>query len=293
MQKIFVVFTLILFYAINLQAHGLWVNVFESTMHPPGHAFVSLGWGHKPPLDDMPNSASGMLIIESFSVTEPGGEKIQLYKPEPKTAKPFIIRKDMDIFKADLACQKIAFKEPVGKGMYLVEATSKKTFYTQYIDTKGRKRLALKPKDAIEDIKNVNFSVQYQSFAKSYLSFGEWKQPRPTGHALEIIPLSDLSQIKTGDLVKFKVLFNGEPLSSTASTVEYLTAYSPSFGISENFALYSPLLKGKAQFRIQSRGQWFVNIFYEEKVTPEGRLKQLYKQTNDLHNVATLSFVVE
>ena len=133
-------------------------------------------------------------------------------------------------------------------------------------------------------------SGKYQAFAKSCLTMGPWTPPEPVGHGLEIIPMTDLSGVRAGDLVKFEVRFNGQPLSAG---IEYITAYSPSFGLSDQFALFSYLMEGKAQFRVQSAGQWVVNVYHNENVTPDGPLKDLYAKTNSLNYGATLTFMVK
>ncbi|WP_419657188.1 DUF4198 domain-containing protein [Desulfosarcina variabilis] len=44
--------------------------------------------------------------------------------------------------------------------------------------------------------------MKYQAFAKSYVTVCKWTNPRPLGHGLEIIPLTDLSNLHVSDLVK-------------------------------------------------------------------------------------------
>ncbi|BDQ35870.1 hypothetical protein SYK_02300 [Pseudodesulfovibrio nedwellii] len=85
-----------------------------------------------------------------------------------------------------------------------MSAVSKPTFYTQYIDKKGRQRLALKFHDQVKDIDKVLMAVKFQVFAKSYMTLGKWTQPAALGHGLEIIPLTDLSDVRVGDLIKFE-----------------------------------------------------------------------------------------
>ena len=271
------------------------MNSFESFTHKPGHTTVSMGWGHSLPVDDITNSVNARIPIEEFCLINPDGHKIQLHKPKSDIAKPFISTNDYDIFDADIASQKIALKKEMQKGVYLIEAFSKIGFYTEYIDNKGRKRLSMKSQDKVRDLKKVLFSLQYQAFAKSYLTIGEWITPKPIGHALEIIPLTDLSNVKVGDLVEFNVRFYGKPLSYSPKSIEYITAYSSSFGLSDNFALFSYISAGKAQFRVQSAGQWLVNVFHNENVTKNGQLKKLYNKVTSANcgYGATLTFNVK
>ena len=293
MKKIFLLLILLVLITSSVSAHMLWINSFESFAHPPGHTTVSLGWGHALPIDDMTNSVSARISVEKFSLIYPDGKEISLKKPRAEPAKTFFSNDDIDFFEADIACQKIALKKGTPKGVYLIAAMSKKTFHTRYIDTKGRTRLALKPKNEIDDIQKILFSVQYQAFAKSYLTVGSWSIPTPSGHGLEITPLTDLSKVRVGDMVEFDVRFHGKPLSYGPTGIEYITAYASSFGMSDKFALFSYISKGKAQFRVQSSGQWLVNVFHNEPVTEDGSMKEFWDKATSVNHGATLTFNVK
>jgi uncharacterized GH25 family protein len=275
-----------------VQAHSLWINAFESKTHPPPHAMVSLGWGHALPMDDILNSPNGRIAIDSFQLVEPGQKKTELLKPDPKLSEPALTTDNFDLFAADLAAQKIALKKESAAGVYQVSAVSKASFYTQYVDNKGRTRLKLKPKDQLDDVETVLMSVKYQAFAKAYLTKGEWQAPAPQGHALEITPQTDLSQLQVGDLVEVDVRFHGEPLTASAKHMDYITAQSSSFGQSEGFALISYLKNGKAQFRVQSAGQWVIGVYHKEDVTAEGPLKDLVGKAEQVYHSASLTFTV-
>ena len=293
MKKIFLLLILFVLMTSPVSAHMLWINSFESFAHPPGHTTVSLGWGHALPIDDITNGVGARISVEKFSLINPNGKEISLKKPGSEFAKPFISNDDIDLFAADIACQKIALKKGTQSGVYLIAANSKKGFGTKYIDTKGRTRLASKPKNEINDIQKILFSVQYQAFAKSYLAVGPWSMPKPLGHGLEITPLTDLSKARVGDLVEFDVRFHGKPLSYGPTGIEYITAFASSFGLSDNFALFSYISKGKAQFRVQSSGQWLVNVFHNEPVTKEGPLKEFWDKVTSVNYGATLTFNVK
>ncbi len=136
-------------------------------------------------------------------------------------------------------------------------------------------------------------AVKYQAFAISYLTIGKWKNPKATKQGLEIIPKTDLSNLKVGDLVEFEVLFYGKPLNSGVKGVEYITASSSSFGQSHNFSLFSKIKHGKAQFIVQSSGRWMVSCGHKEDVKKDGKLKELYGKANNVAHVASLTFNVK
>ncbi|MBB4267043.1 DUF4198 domain-containing protein [Roseospira visakhapatnamensis] len=278
---------------VSAQAHSLWINADESHAHQPPHAMVSLGWGHSLPVDDILNSPNGRVVIDRFSLTNPSGARTALMTPDAALAEPTTTTADVALFAADLASQKIAFTADSAEGVYQLDAISQANFYTQYIDTEGRTRLALKPRDEIEGIDTVLMSVKYQAFAKSVVTLGDWSEPAPLGHDLEIIPRTDLSALHVGDLVEVDVLFHGEPLTATARSIEYITAKGVGFGQSDGFALFSYIKDGRAQFRVQSRGQWIIAVSHKDDVTPDGPLKDLVGKTDHVYHGASLTFTVK
>ncbi len=294
MKKLFfLAITICMLSAATGHAHSLWINAFTSEAHTPPHAMVTLGWGHALPIDDMLNSPNGQIIVEKFELLDPALNKTALLLPDSSLGKPVRSDKNFDLFKAELATQKVAFKKESAKGVYQICAASKPTFYTQYIDTKGKPRMQLKPKDALDDIQKVLMAVKFQAFAKSYVTLGEWTNPAPLGHGLEIIPKTDLSDLHVGDLVEVEVLFYGKPLNANAKSMEYITAHSDSFGQSDNFALFSYIMEGKAQFRVQSPGQWIIGVNHKDDVTADGELKDLVGKAEQVYHSASLTFTVK
>ncbi len=294
-MKTIIKFAIVFFFimASSAQAHMFWVNSFESFAHLPGHTTVSLGWGHTLPIDDITNAVNARTTVEQFSLTMPDGKVIALRLPDTALAQPVVETADVSVFNADIACQKIALNKDSQKGNYLFAANTKPTSYTQYIDNKNRTRIALKPKDEIKDYKKVLFSVRYQAFAKSYLTLDKWVAPVPVGYGLEITPLTDLSRLKVGDMVEVDVRFYGKPLSYSPKSIEYITAFSPSFGLGKGFELFSYISQGKAQFEVQRAGQWVINVFHNEPVTEDGPLRELYGKVNTVNYGATLTFTVK
>jgi uncharacterized GH25 family protein len=283
----------LLFSASMAQAHSVWINAFESHVHHPPHTMVSLGWGHALPMDDILTSPNGRIAIERFELHDPDLKKTDLIKPAFKLSEPELETSDFDLFAADLGTQKIAMKKNSAAGVYQLSAVSKPGFFTQYIDKTGRKRMKMAPKNEVDDIRKLLMAVKYQAFAKAYLTVGKWINPEPLGHGLEIIPRTDLSDLHVGDLVEVDVLFYGNPLTATARSIEYITAHSSSFGQSDGFYLMSYIMEGKAQFRVQSSGQWMIGVNHKDDVTAEGPLKDLYGKVDQVYHSASLTFTVK
>jgi len=277
----------------SLSAHSLWINAFESFSHAPGHTTVGLGWGHSLPIDDILNSANGKVIVENFEIISPNGKVTKLKIPSSEEEKAQEENDNFDVYNADVALQKVALKKDSQKGVYKIKAKSKSTFYTQYIDSKDRTRLKLTTMDKIKDIKKVLMSVKYEAFATSYLTLGKWEEQQATNKGLEIIPKSDLSNVKVGDLVEFEVLFYGKPLNVSAKSMDYITAMSNTFGQNDGFSLMSYIKEGKAQFRVQSAGQWMVSCNHKDTVSKDGNLKNLSGKVNYVFNGSSLTFNVK
>ena len=184
-------------------------------------------------------------------------------------------------------------KKEGAPGVYQLSAVSRPTFFTQYIDKDGKARMKLKPKNELKDIRKVLMAVKYQAFAKSYVTVGKWTNPKPLGHGLEIIPRTDLSDLRVGDLVEVDVRFYGEPLTATAKSIEYITAQSSSFGQSDGFCLMSYIVEGRARFRVQSSGQWMIGVNHKDDVTADGPLKDLYGRAEQVYHGASLTFTVK
>lgn len=290
----FIIMALFLFLTASMaHAHSVWINSFESHVHKPPHTMVSLGWGHTLPMDDILTSPNARIAIERFELIDPMLKKTDLIKPEFKLSKPDLTTDNFDLFAADLGVQKIALKEESAEGVYQLSAVSKPTFYTQFIDKSGKTRLKLKPKNEVKDVKKVLMAVKYQAFAKSYFTVGKWTNPKPLGHYLEIIPRTDLSNLRVGDLVEVDVLFYGKPLDVSPQSIDFITAHSSSFGQSDGFSLFSYIKKGKAQFRVQSSGQWIINVSHKNEVKKDGALKDLFGKADQVFHGASLTFNVK
>ena len=274
-------------------AHSLWINVFETHVHQPPHALVSLGWGHNLPLDDILNAVQGHINVARFELLDPNGQKISLRLPPTIPAAASAETKNLEIYDADLAVHKLQMRPDCSPGAYQFCAQSVPTFVTQYIDTKGKKRMQLKPLDTIGDNAKTLMSLNFQAFAKSCMTIGPWKEAMPLGHALEIVPRTDLSTVRAGDLVEVDVLCMDKPLCSSGNNIEYITAQSNGFGQGEGFSLFSHIINGKAQFRIQNAGQWMISVKHKESVSADGPFKDLVGKADQVFQVATFTFSVK
>jgi len=295
MKKI--LFTLVL--AVTLlsagvaSAHMFWVNLTESRNHPPGHVTSILGFGHVLPLDDFLVGDFGAIKVKKYEVVGPDQKTMDLGLPD--AANISIEGGDLGLSatRSDLGVRKIALPKDAREGTYQVNVESVPMFFTKYIDNKGKKRVAPVPMDKVKDMKTPIASFKYQSFAKSYFAVDEWTKPEPRGYELEIMPLTDLSDLHVGDLVEFMVSFRGKPVSTTSDDTRTLTCSSNTFGGPDKFHLGSMLHGGHAQFRMPAAGQWIANIFYSEKVADNPALKDLADKCTIVYTAGSIFFNVK
>lgn len=279
------------FFAVagTAQAHSLWVTLFESHTHEPGHIISVIGWGHTAPFDDLLASPNGSASIEDYYVMAPDGKKFPLGVP---TSEATLEKHDpyTHITRSDGGIRKIDILKDSPEGTYQVVAKNKEGFFTRYINTNGKMRMAPKPIDQLKNVKEVLESAKFTMVGKSYYAVGKWSTPKKLGTELEIIPTCDLSNVHPGDMVTFDVFFMGKPVTTDSNAINYMTLTSDTFGGPDGFFLSSYIMNGKAQFRIPENGHWVANVYITQDVKKDGPLAKLAKQCSKVFSGATVSF---
>lgn len=270
-------------------AHSLSVSTYESRTHKPVHVLCTIGWGHNIPFDDLPQGVA----LESYTLYDPDLVKTPLPMPAFKHADKFSIDSGLTVVSGDLGARKIVLKDGSKAGTYQVGVIGKDGFYTRYLNRKDKMKWALKPKDEVTDAKKILGALMYKSVAVSYFTVDQWQTPRSLGYDLEILPLTDLSNVRVGDLVKFEILFRGKKLNTSADvSAEYITAVSSTFGGPDKYTLSSMIYDGKGQFRMPMAGQWLVMVYTRQEVTAENELKHLVKKCDTALFSTTVTFTV-
>jgi uncharacterized GH25 family protein len=254
---------LLIAFSSQAMAHTLWINLYESFAHPPGHAMVSLGWGHVVPMDDLLVSEAGPLQLATYELVDPDFNRTALPMPVLKMEDVMKTSGGMTAQCGDLGIRKLSLTDKTKPGTYQVVVTSRDNFFTKYLDKKGKQKMVMKPLDEVKGVEKVLFSVKYKSFAKAFITVKEWTDPKPIGHDLELMPMTDLSNVRVGDVVPFQITFMGKPFSCTTKA-EYITATSNSFGGPDGFFLSAYIMNGKAQFRMPAAGQWVANVYVRQ-----------------------------
>ena len=280
-------------FSTQAMAHTVWVNLYESFAHPPGHAIASIGWGHVVPMDDFLASETGSIQLASYELIDPDFKSTALPLPDMKIHEKMKTSSGMTFQSGDLGIRKLGLTDKTKPGTYQVAVVSRDNFFSQYLDKKGKPKMVGKAMDEIKGAQKILRGIRYKSFAKAYFAVQKWTEPKALGHDLEIMPMIDLSNVHVGDKVPFEVTFMGKPLSTSFESHEYLTATSNSFGGPDGFFLSSMIYKGKARFRMPAAGQWVVNVYVHQDVTGKNELKHLADKCTIVYYGATVSFHVK
>ena len=280
--------------AFGLKAHDFYINVITPNETKPWSATASIGWGHTIPFEDFfvgtnlkvyefydPN----MKKIELKFDKNTNVEAIKLQRSSPSNEFPQAV-----VVGGDGYLNRFFFNDKSIDGVYQVAAVTEQLHFAEWIDNKGKEKFGRKYLNEIADAKEIRSCRSFQSFAKAFISYGEWKKPAPIGHDLEFVPISNLGNIKAGDEVEFKILFMGKELDETINgSLPQIRAYSEQ---SKSGFTSAFVEKGKVKFQVSSTGRWIVTLALDmpvnEKIAPELVGKALQKGYN-----ATATFFVK
>ena len=286
-------FLSVLLLSQNAWAHMFWVNAYKSETHFPHHVITSLGYGHSLPMDDLLLSGKETIKIGKYFVAAPDGKRFDLHADEGGYQAPASLTEGLSAQPGDMNVNKIILGDTASEGTYQVAAAPETTCFTFYVNKKGKRKIVLKYMDEIQDLEKALVSMRCSFSGKTYFTVGQWTKPEPLGFDLEILPENDLSNVHVGDLITFKVLLNGRPLSSSFNGLELLNAQSPSFGGPDGFFLSCKLFNGKGKFRIPAAGQWVVSAYTKKDVEKNPKLAEFKGKTQMLYYSSSITFSVK
>ncbi len=176
----------------TVMAHNVWINVDNHYPAVGETVEIGLGWGHKYPVSrvDQEMKPGNLAYIQAI---DPDGKKVV-----PTTV------------------SETQYKLTVEKeGAYLVTAGIKPGVFTK--TTEGRKWCDKR------EVENPISCTSYSIEAKTVIMAGGQNKNLggKTGQELEIIPLSDLIKIRTGDNLSLMVLFRDKPAPGVSVNAAY------------------------------------------------------------------------
>jgi len=207
------------FYANQVLAHDLWLNVDNHCPRVGEKSQIKVVFGHNFPYYDILIQRNE---LGDFCYFSPSGEKKEITKTW----------EDRQGEKAGALAGEITIDQ---EGTYVVSSYRKK---------KGDKE-----------------HVASEKYGKSIIIAGKGNANinRPFGHRIEIIPLKNPQEVKSGDSLPVKILFEGKPLS-TYLYATYVGYYSED----EPFPVVTKSNEqGDAHIIISRPGIWMVVSSYK------------------------------
>ncbi|KMY66258.1 hypothetical protein AAU61_17415 [Desulfocarbo indianensis] len=247
-------------------AHSLYIQSSRYKVNVGKQAPLFFCYGHHIPVDDGVRGKK----LKSVEVLTPSG------KVEKMT-----IRQE-----TGLQSYMVPYQEP---GTYVLSAETNPGYYTIYIDKKGRDRHAVKPKSAVmENAKEITTSLHSKQFTKTYVvcQAPSEKFPARIGQRLELVPTSDITQLKAGDTLELQVYFDGKPYEGEAHWDATYNGFSTES--EDNFYPRAKTTGSTLKIFIPRPGRWFVRYYI--KTEPTGPEKE---HCLHLKNTATLVFQID
>ncbi len=121
-----------------------------------------------------------------------------------------------------------------------------------------------------EAFPNAPFANSYEKFCKTLLAVGKGNDAwsKPAGQALEIMPMADPSGYKVGQEAAFRIMYDGQPLSTEV--------YATCDGYTKTPNSYAWFTetddKGIAQVKFGQKGLWMVRV--QHKVPGKDGIKE-------------------
>jgi uncharacterized GH25 family protein len=227
---------------LSVSAHNLWLNPGNFYPKVGSTVDVGIGWGHKYPANRIDQEVKEDRV-EEISAVDPDGLTVDLTKVSAAL-----------------------YTLPVEKaGVYLITARIKPGVFTK--TTEGRK---WGDKKAVANaVRCTNYHIE----AKTVIIAGglEKNLDHAAGQPLELIPLANPYQLKSGDKLPVKVLFEGKPLTDTTVRATYagfeaedIAPHGPDQKGGKHFAVETVTdAQGRASVQLDKAGYWMIMLSHK------------------------------
>jgi len=218
------------FICTQAYAHYPWINLSDYTPAPGEGLKMTIGWGHRYPLDGFLKKDA----LESIYIVTSGGKRVTI----------------SSFSEVEFQSDEIISRP----GAYIVAAKRKAGFYTK--TTEGGKR---RSKRGLNNIIKCSHSHMCMK-AVVNVGEGKGKVDARIGHSMEIIPLVNPADLRAGDYLPVQVLLKGKPFKG----IIYATYVG--FSTEKNTFAYTTTTnkKGKGKVKILHSGVWMIKARHEE-----------------------------
>lgn len=238
---------LILAAAPTSRAHTMSVMLNKTAAEPGGKATVYLSWGHVLPVDELVNGKD----LDGYQAHLPSGSVLPL-KVDDRS----------------LQSNEVPIED---EGVYQFATTRKPSVFcvVKTADGKMKHLRGSKAEAKLAAGETIVQSARSTMFAKAILTSGaaEGKTAAKLGHALEIVPLTEPSQIQSDAPAKFVVLFRGEPLASASVQATNVANGLASQTLETN-------ADGVVEFTPDEEGCWILGV--NHRLKPSGDDAKLF-----------------
>jgi uncharacterized GH25 family protein len=244
------IFLFLSLFTLDARAHYMWLNVNDYTPGENRTANFSIGWGHafyNPVMDVL----YGRELLGKTYMIGPDGKEMKVNA--------------LNEFQ-------YASADKLSQGTYIAMVHRKEGFSTK--TTHGYVR---KPRKGLKD---VIYSRYLGMYGKAIINVGASTDNKsfrqPVGIPLEIVPMVNPSHLKTGDYFKFKLLYQGKPLT------ENINASYAGFSYDNAWAFTTRTKKsGIGEIKILNAGIWVIKANHKAPY-PEPDKADEYSYTTSL-----------
>lgn len=272
------------------QAHTLWINVVPEYEK---HVIATIGYGDLMPGSEILTPDWGPMTLENYDLVSPDGTRESLGVPKLVTQAKKTLSSGVQLQPdGDNGVRKLILGSSSKKGTYQLTSQTPLVRLTHYVDKQGKKQTSEQPPEKLKDVAEITGTTLEINFMKAAFTVGGWTDVSPLGHPLEIVPLTDLSEARVGDIVRFKVLLNGKAWNPTEGEA-FFTGHNMSFG--DRWGIYAALKYGEGEFRIPTAGLWRISAesngqntdvdAYKSVPTPKGKTLPLKVESSFTFNV--------
>ncbi len=110
-----------------------------------------------------------------------------------------------------------------------------------------------------------------------------------------MIPLTDLTELKVGDIVSFQALFNGKPYHPESIPPAKILGYGELYGTKDNYhyGIWGNLdQEGIGHLRITAPGRWVAQVFVKRPISEICDSEDVSEKALEIAYTATATFFV-